>query len=405
VENEYKYKPTTAFWKIKKLIKEGLPQFKEGEQKVFIIQGGQGAGKTISIEMLLIDLMELEECEMTICSAELSKLKDTALNDYIKIRKDYGLFNERSFNRSSSTYTYGEGHFTEFIGLDKTDVGKGRRRKLVFINEANKITIHQFTDIAARAEIVILDYNPDAEFWVEELKTPFNFINLTFEDNEYLPLSERNNILAYKKRGYNDEGEIISEYWANKWRVYGLGEVGILEGAVYENWEILPELPKEARILGGGIDFGWVHPQAAIAAYEYNGRKVYDEVEYGSMRGTELMGQAILDRGLERENWYCDNAAPELIDKLSDMGIDASPCSGKTGLINLAIDKMSQDTFYVTARSKNIISELYKYEWDERRDGTVTGKPVKVGDDAMNAIQYFEGTEGKYGGNYSVSRI
>jgi hypothetical protein len=193
---DFKYKPTLAFWKIKKLIEEGLPKFQEGDQKVFIIQGGQGAGKTISINMLLIDLMELEECEITVCSAELSKLKDTALNDYIKIRKDYNLFNERNFNRSSSTYTYGEGHFTEFIGLDKTDVGKGRRRKVVFINEVNKISLQQYTDITARSEIVLMDYNPDAEFWAEELKTDFNFINLTFKDNEYLPSSEVNNILA-----------------------------------------------------------------------------------------------------------------------------------------------------------------------------------------------------------------
>lgn len=407
--DEIKYKPTTAFWKIQKLISDGLPQFKEGEQKVFIIQGGQGAGKTIGIEMLLIDSMENSPSEITVCSAELSKLKDTALNDYIKIRKDYNLFSERNYNRSNSTYTYGEGWFTEFIGLDKADVGKGRRRKVVFINEANKITLQQYTDITARAEIVILDYNPDAEFWVEDLKTPFNFINLTYKDNEYLPPSEVNNILAYFKRGYGidydgrevkDYPEPISKYWANKWRVYGLGEVGILEGAVYENWEIIDELPTDAKILGGGIDFGWVNPQAATAVYEWNGRRVYDQVDYGAMRGTNLMAESIIERGLERENWYCDNAAPELINTLVDLGVNASKCSGKTGLINFAIDKMSQDRFYVTRRSKDIISELYKYEWEEKRDGSQTGKPTKKNDHAMNSIQYFEGTEGQFDGSY-----
>jgi len=254
-----------------------------------------------------------------------------------------------------------------------------------------------------------MDYNPDAEFWAEELKTDFNFINLTFKDNEYLPSSEVNNILAYFKRGYgidfdgrevNDYPEPVSKYWANKWRVYGLGTIGILEGAVYENWEILEELPSEAKILGGGIDFGWVNPQSAIAVYEWNGRRVYDEVEYGSMRGTSKMAESIISRDLQRENWYCDNAAPELINMLVDEGINATKCDGKTGLIAFAIDKMSQDTFYVTRRSKNLISELYKYEWQEKRDGSATGMPVKKNDHAINAVQYFEGTEGKYDGNY-----
>ena len=47
--NNFVYKPTLAFWKIKRLIKEGLPKFKDNQQKVFVIQGGQGAGKTIAI--------------------------------------------------------------------------------------------------------------------------------------------------------------------------------------------------------------------------------------------------------------------------------------------------------------------------------------------------------------------
>lgn len=95
-----KYRPTTAFWKIHKLIKDGLPQFKQDEQTVFIIQGGAGAGKTIAILMLLIDYFERNKAEVTICSAELSKLKDTAMNDYIKILQDYGLFKKKILQRN-----------------------------------------------------------------------------------------------------------------------------------------------------------------------------------------------------------------------------------------------------------------------------------------------------------------
>jgi phage terminase large subunit len=63
---------------------------------------------------------------------------------------------------------------------------------------------------------------------------------VTFQDNEMLPQEERNEILLYKKLGYNEHGEIVNKYWANKWRVYGMGEVGSIDGVVFENWETSP---------------------------------------------------------------------------------------------------------------------------------------------------------------------
>ena len=206
--NNFVYKPTLAFWKIQKLIKEGLPKFKDNQQKVFVIQGGQGAGKTISILMLIIDYVERNKSEVTICSAELSKLKDTALNDFIKIVQDYNFYNDKRYNKAETLYTYSAGHFVEFIGLDKKDVGKGRRRKIVYINEANKTTLQQYTDITARADLVIIDYNPDGYFYGTDLINDFNFINLTYLDNEYLSKNEIRNILAYYEKGYDSEGNI-----------------------------------------------------------------------------------------------------------------------------------------------------------------------------------------------------
>jgi len=89
-----------------------------------------------------------------------------------------------------------------------------------------------------------------------------------------------------------------------------------------------------------------------------------------------------------------------LINELQALGINATACDGKTGLINMAIDKQQRQTFYITERSVNIIKEIRSYKWDEVSSGAPTGKPVKIGDDAMNAMQYFEGSEGKYSGVY-----
>jgi len=222
--SEFKYKPTKAFYKISKLVKQ---------TDLAIIQGGQGAGKTISILMLLIDYVYRNKVEVTICSAELSKLKGTAINDFVKILKDYNIFNKNNWNKSEFIYRFDSGGFIEFIGLDKSDVGKGRRRQIIFINEANKISLEKYTDITARGEKIIVDYNPDGRFYIHDLVTETNFINLTFEDNEYLPIKEKENILNYYKLGYDEDGTIKNEYYANKWRVYGLGQIGSVEGRIY----------------------------------------------------------------------------------------------------------------------------------------------------------------------------
>ena len=117
---QFTYKPTTALWKIQKLLKEGLAKYKAGEKKVFVVQGGQGAGKTISILMILADYFNRNKSEITICSSELTKLKDTALNDFNKILTDWNIIHSVNYNKVESTFTKGVGHFVEFIGFRTT---------------------------------------------------------------------------------------------------------------------------------------------------------------------------------------------------------------------------------------------------------------------------------------------
>ena len=380
-------------------------------KKIRVVQGGQGAGKTIAILILLINHASASPAkEIIIGSAELTKMRLTVIKDFVKVMKSFGIYNDNNFV-AGTLYRFPNGSFIKFIGLDKDDVGKGFRGDVFYLNEGDKVRFEAYRELASRFKHIYIDFNPNSSFWVHKHVIPrddCDYITLTFQDNEYLASSEVDEILFYYEQGYGvkydplreTDPPIVSAYWANKWRVYGLGEVGILEGVVYENWEIIEELPEEATILGGGIDFGWVHPQAAVAAYEWNGRRIYDEVEFGAMRGTQLMADSIIDRDLTDETWYCDNASPQLIAELQDLGINAIPCIGKTGLINAAIDKQQRDTFYITRRSANLLLEIRTYKWEEVRSGAPTGKPVKIGDDGMNAMQYFEGSEGIFKGEY-----
>lgn len=394
--NDFKYKPTTSFWKIQKLIRDGLPQFKEDEQKVFIIQGGQGAGKTISLLMLIIDFFQTSQSEITVCSAELSKLKGTALNDFIKIMQDYNLYSEREFNRSESIYKKKAGHFVEFIGLDKADVGKGRRRKLVYINEANRVSLNQYSDITARADLVIIDYNPDAKFWGHDLIKDFNYINLTFEDNEYLSPNEVRNIRSYYSQGYNEDGTIKNKFWANKWDVYGCGKVGSIDGVVFENWDI-KDVPSDARLLYYGCDFGFATSKSAvIGVYKHDNNYYLKELVYKTKLTNQMLADEMRANGYTKGVVYCDYAEPKSIRELQLAGIKAVKCDAKTDIKTFAVQKLNSVNLYVDSNSLNLQNELRYYVYDEK-----TNKPKKSDKDhLMDALLYAVGSGDKYSGKY-----
>lgn len=85
METENKYRYSRAYFKILELITSNP------EEDVFVIRGGQGASKTISILELIIQALLSGEKEATILSSELSKMKKTVIRDYKKICKDWGV--------------------------------------------------------------------------------------------------------------------------------------------------------------------------------------------------------------------------------------------------------------------------------------------------------------------------
>jgi phage terminase large subunit len=379
MNNDFVYKPTKAFYKISSLVKSS---------DLAIIQGGQGAGKTIAILMLLIDYCYNYKKEVTICSSELSKLKGTAINDFLKILKDYNIYKLANWNKSEMVYRFESGSFIEFIGLDKADVGKGRRRDVVFINETNKVNLQSFTDITARAKKVICDFNPDIYFYLHDLKNETNFISLTYLDNEYLPKKEINNILEYYNRGYFPDGKIKNTFWANKWKVFGLGEIGMLDGVIFNNWQSIDAIPDDARLLGYGVDFGYSNdPTAIVEVYKWNNKRIVNEICYQK----ELSNSQIAKLIPTKLPCYCDSAEPKSISELRMLGVNATGVTKGADSINFGIQVMQEQNYLVTKRSTNLINELKKYTWDnDKKTGSKLNKPIDMYNHAIDSWRYHE---------------
>ena len=393
-DNKFLY--TKAYFKIRDLI------LNNPTEDVFVIRGGQGASKTVSIVQLIIQSLLGSEKEATILSSELSKMKRTVIRDYTKICKDWGVIqNIQDFNRSESKHEYANGSYLDFLGADVNDVGKGFRRDILYINEADKMDIDTAVQFISRAKITIIDYNPDKLFWGDDYINENNFLTLTFEDNEYLPASEVKSIRDYKKKGFHDpnipfeklfkEDNIKSKYWANKWRVYGLGMVGALDGVVFENWTTCKDIPPHARLMGYGLDYGYRNDPTAVTAIYYADNTWYlDELIYE----TGLLNRAISDKmerlGCDKYTTITgDSAEMKSNAELRTYGWRVQDAKKGADSIVFGVSRMQELNLVITERSTNIINEFTKYTWAVDKNNVSLNKPIDNFNHAIDGIRYY----------------
>jgi phage terminase large subunit len=307
-------------------------------------------------------------------------------------------WNPKEWNASSSTYHFRNGSYIEFLGLKDASIGKGFRRDIVYFNEANRgILFEAFQQIMSRAKLIFVDFNPDREFFVHTEVLPredCEFLCLTFLDNEALDENERQEILGYKKRGfinprlkkYDTAKNIKSEYWANKWRVYGLGQTGVLEGQIYK-WKVIDRMPPEAELLSYGLDFGFNDPTVLVEMYKYGLGYIVNQRLYKSRLDSEDLKKEILALNLnKRIEIKADGSRPELIKMLKNSGllIKGVDKNDKNDRILL----LSSETIFVTRESVELIREKDNYVWKKANDGSNKDVPIEYDDHGMDATLY-----------------
>lgn len=345
-------------------------------KRIWVIQGGQGAGKTYSILTILINhASNNPDKEIIIASAELTKMRLTVIKDFVKIMKSFGLFDKRNF-KAETKYQFKNNSFIKFIGLDKEDIGKGLRCDVLFLNEANKTNFENYREISSRAKKIIIDYNPNVTFWADEHvknRDDSQTLILTYLDNEYLSPEEIFEIENYKKQGfinpellnYDTEDNIKSQYWANKWRVYGLGQYGQVEGAIYTNWRtgsFDATIPYRF-----GLDFGFSNdPDALVKIAVDEKRKIIymHECFYNNNQSSELLRTNLSLYVARNERIIADSQEARLI---SDLKKHFNIIPAIKWHINERIKKMQGYELIITPSSTNLIEEITSYVWSDKK--------------------------------------
>jgi len=369
------FRKTTAIKKILNLKK-----------RIKIIQGGTSAGKTFGILPVLIDrAARTEGIEISVVAETIPHLRRGALKDFLKIMKWTGRFFEDRFNKSLLRYEFANGSVIEFFSADDSSKLRGARRDILYINECNNVTFDAYNELAIRTrKEVYLDFNPANEFWVHtELKDEpdSDFLILTYKDNEALDQS------IVEQIEKNRDKAKTSSYWANWWKVYGEGQLGMLEGVVFSNWKTIDTIPKEARLLGIGLDFGYTNdPTAIIEIYAYNGQRIVNQIVYQN----GLVNSEIAKRLPKNVIVYADSSEPKSIEEIRRLGITIKGVTKGKDSINYGIDVMQRQDYLVTSQSVDLIKELRSYIWDTDKTGRRLRKPIDFNNHAIDALRYHE---------------
>mgnify|MGYP003145441797 CR=1 FL=1 len=351
------------------------------DERIRVVQGGTSASKTISILLYLIHLAQSDTTPTTtsIVSESFPHLRRGCIKDFLSIMEEHQYYVDGNWDRTNFTYTFETKSKIEFFSVDQSEKVRGARRDRLFINEANNVTFSAFEELEVRTkEFIYIDFNPTSEFWIFTdvlgVRTDSGHVILTYKDNEALDQSIVDSIEQRKNR----------RGW---WQVYGLGQLGEVEGKIYKDWKIIDSIPHEAKLVRYGLDFGYTNdPSSIVAVYEYNEGLIVDEITYQ----TGLKNRQIADvfDTQEKALTIADSAEPKSIDEIKEYGVNIVGAVKGKGSVMHRIQATQEKRISVTKRSINIIKEYRNYLWQTDKEGKTINEPEHQFSHSMDAISY-----------------
>jgi phage terminase large subunit len=365
------FSKTTATARIMKMTK-----------RIRAVPGGTSASKTVSILLYLIARAQGDKIPTltSVVSESFPHLRKGAMRDFLMILKQHDYYDDKRWDRTNKTYTFETGSTMEFFSADQPSKLRGARRDRLFLNEANNIHFSAFEELEVRTkDFVFIDWNPTSEFWyytdVKPDRDDVEEITLTYKDNEAL---DKQIIESIEKR-QNRKG------W---WTVYGLGKLGEVEGRIYTGWQIIDDIPHEARLGVRGLDFGYSNdPTAIVDIYEYNGGYILDEQMYRKGMHNKQIADFI-NTFEDSVLTVADSAEPKSIDEIRNYGVNITGAKKGQGSVSQGISFVQGQKISVTKRSVNVIKCYRNYLWQTDKNGKVLNVPEHDFSDPMDAIRY-----------------
>lgn len=349
-------------------------------------QGSSRSGKTFNTLLWILAYVYTywhKKITISIVRATLPALKGSVLVDFKEI---LGSTFDKCFNKTELIYEFENGSTIEFFSCDSEQKLRGRKRDILYCNEANELTYEMWQQLKIRtSKFAIIDYNPSFsdEHWICQLNNEqrtYHFIT-TYKDN-INPTTNESNI----PQTIISEIESLKHKNPTLWQIYGEGKQAIVEGLVFPNFETIAEIPTQIDKTFVGIDYGYTNDPTAIVEVGIEGENLYiREIAYQTHLMTNEIAQILKQQG---KKVISESADPRMIDELARAGVNIVPVQKYKGSIEAGIAKMQTMKIHITKDSTNVIKEFKNYTYEKNREGKYLNTPIDMFNHAIDATRY-----------------
>ena len=400
--------------KIKDVIGKNYDLFWNDKHFYRVVKGSRGSkkSKTIAINMIY-RIMKYPESNLLVIRRVFNTLRNSCRADLIWAINRLKVNHLWRVPKGEHTLTYlPTGQQILFAGLDdplkltSITVAQGYLN-FVWIEEAFQIEKQEMFETLEESirgilpshlfHQITLSFNP----WSEDHWLRKRFYNDTY-DREYTDDLIYATTTDYTMNEFLDEVtlkrfEEMKIKRPNRFRVAGLGEWGIAEGLVYNNWEVLEFDP--VKLLRSdfsleaafGLDFGFTNDPSAFIAVIVDLRNkrlfIFDEFYKKRLLNNEI-AEEIKIRGYSKDEIIADCAEAKSIEEIRSYGISRIKQSSKgKGSVNQGIQYIQQFDIYVHPKCTNTIMEFKNYVWEEK-NGITLNKAADNYNHLMDALRY-----------------
>ena len=374
-------------------IKRFSKFFKDNSDKrILVIYGGAGSGKSVATaQEICLKFIQGNGVKILVTRKTLPSLRITAYQMIMDTLDEMNI--PYRHNKSEMKVSF-NGNEILFKSLDDSEKIKSLSLNYVWVEEATDISKEDFMQInlrlraanSAEENKIYLTFNPvDAYHWiitdlVEQPTPEMAICHSTYKNNRFLPES------------YVNEIKHLMDVDENFYRIYALGEPGVLQNKIYTHFKF--EDPKNWRhsiFENGshaiGIDFGYNAPMAVVEVWCHEDRFYLRERLYESGMTNGDLIRWMQKEGMGRQTAiFCDSAEPDRIEEICNAGFNAHPAKKD---VKAGIDYVKAHEVHVDATcSPSIQKEVQNYKYKEDKNGNVLDEPVKAFDHILDACRY-----------------
>jgi len=369
-------------------IIEAVEKILNSKKKIFVLEGGSGAGKTWAIIMVQIILAMSGSNQRFVWMRErLTWFRASTLKEFKKCMLLMELWDERNHNRSNFEYILNNNEIY-YTGLDEKSKFLSTDWDYGWINEAidDRITYEDFYQISMRTKKkLFIDYNPSKiDSWIYDKVIPRDdceFIHLTIFDNPYAPEERKRELL-------NTTDPILR-------LIYLEGKRAQAKGLIFPDVTIVSNYPEQPKREIKGLDFGFTNDPSCLVRMCFNEGELWlDEMLYETgLVNIKVAGLPSIEEMLEilgiqkHEEIIADSSEPKSITELQAVGWNIIKCDRGPGSVNSGIDAIKRYRINITQRSINGIKEHRQYCYKKIGD-KVTNIPVDAYNHFWDPVRY-----------------